>query len=265
MNTGRVGKAKPTKDPDITAAADRAEARSEENRRNAEARDGLVTGKPPNRFAPDVAMAPHAERGLDVYETPPVAVHALLKVESLVAGRIWEPACGPGAIVRVLRDRGHDVVASDIKDYGCPDSRGDVDFLKQAAAPDGATVILTNPPYRRSNRFVRLALKYAPLVIMLLPIRFLVGERRSDILEGGKLRCIYVFRNRLPMMHRHGWRGAKIDKGKAAYAWFVWDAGHSGPATIHHISWEAADAERATPADDGAIPEFLRRTEAERS
>ena len=62
--------------------------------------------KPPNRFAPDVAMAPHAVRGLDIYQTPPAAVRALLQVEALDE-TIWECACGPGNIVRVLRDAGH--------------------------------------------------------------------------------------------------------------------------------------------------------------
>ena len=43
-----------------------------------------------------------AARGDDLYETPSEAVLALLEVEDL-PDSIWEPACGPGAIVRVLR------------------------------------------------------------------------------------------------------------------------------------------------------------------
>jgi hypothetical protein len=65
-------------------------------------RRGNVTG---------VAMHPHAERGLDLYETPAPAVHALLGVERF-DGSIWEPACGPGAIVRVLRGTGHNRAAA---------------------------------------------------------------------------------------------------------------------------------------------------------
>ena len=66
-----------------------------------------------------VQRHPLAERGDDLYETPPVAVEALLRVEHLPR-RIWEPACGPGAIVRVLRAHGHEVLASDLVDYGNP-------------------------------------------------------------------------------------------------------------------------------------------------
>ena len=41
-----------------------------------------------------------ADRGHDLYETPPEAVLALLSAERLPQ-IIWEPACGPGAIVGV--------------------------------------------------------------------------------------------------------------------------------------------------------------------
>ena len=54
-----------------------------------------------------------SERGLDLYETPAVAVEALLRVEQ-IPQRIWEPAAGRGAIVNVLRRAGHEVIASDI-------------------------------------------------------------------------------------------------------------------------------------------------------
>ena len=46
----------------------------------------------------------HAERGLDLYETPESAVEALLHAEALPL-TVWEPACGCGAIVRMLRAR----------------------------------------------------------------------------------------------------------------------------------------------------------------
>jgi len=48
------------------------------------------------------ARGPLRDRGNDLYETPECATLALLRVEQLPK-RIWEPACGRGAIVRVLR------------------------------------------------------------------------------------------------------------------------------------------------------------------
>ncbi len=88
--------------------------------------------------------APLAERGDDLYETPPEATRALMQVERL-PHRLWEPACGPGAIVRVLRAAGHDVIASDLVDYGCDDSIVGVDFLMETRAPEGVEAIVSNP------------------------------------------------------------------------------------------------------------------------
>ena len=53
----------------------------------------------------------------DLYETPEVATLSLLAVEPLPP-TILEPACGRGAISRVLRRAGHTVIENDIVDYG---------------------------------------------------------------------------------------------------------------------------------------------------
>jgi hypothetical protein len=59
-------------------------------------------------------------------ETLAVAVEALLRVEDV-----------PEVIVRVLRNAGRKVVATDIADYGFADSKAGVDFLLEQAAPAG--------------------------------------------------------------------------------------------------------------------------------
>jgi hypothetical protein len=181
-----------------------------------------------------VQRHPHAERGLDLYETPDVAVQALLRVEKIPT-RVWEPAAGRGAIVRVLRAHGHDVVASDIFDYGGLDFVGD--FLAQEKMPDGCDCVLTNPPYQIAEPFVAHALKRAPLVIMLLRLAFLESERRCHILENRGLARVHVFRKRLPMMHRADWEGRKANSGMA-FAWMVWVRYYVGPAFLDRISWE---------------------------
>jgi hypothetical protein len=181
-----------------------------------------------------VQRHPHAERGLDLYETPAVAVEALLRVEQL-PHCIWEPAAGKGAIVRVLRGRGHAVITSDIHDYGSLHFVGD--FLAQEKMPAGCNCVVTNPPYQRAAQFVEHALRLSPLVVMLLRLAFMESERRCPILEGAGLARIHVFRKRLPMMHRDGWEGRKANSGMA-FAWFVWDRGFTGRTTIDRVSWE---------------------------
>jgi hypothetical protein len=181
-----------------------------------------------------------AERGHDLYETPPVAVRALLRVEKL-PHCIWEPACGHGKLARVLRAAGHRVIETDIKSY-----RPSIvypkfiwrDFLLERQLPRDCQAIVTNPPFQLAEQFVAHAvLKLrAPLVIMLLRLAFYESVRRSYILEDCGLARIHVFRLRLPMMHRAEWTGRKANSGMA-FAWYVWDGG-SGPVTIDRISWE---------------------------
>jgi hypothetical protein len=48
------------------------------------------------------------------------------------------------------------------------------------------------------------------------------------------------------MMHRAGWEGRKANSGMA-FAWFVWDRAHRGPATIDRLHWDQYDG-----ADDFA-------------
>ncbi len=82
---------------------------------------------------------PDSARRNDLYETPEVATLALLRVETLPR-TIWEPACGPGAIVRRLCDAGHRVIATDLIDYRSPDQDcAGRDLLLERSAPGGAS------------------------------------------------------------------------------------------------------------------------------
>jgi hypothetical protein len=173
-----------------------------------------------------------AARKDDLYETPPEAVRALLRVESLPES-IWEPACGPGSIVGVLRAAGRRVYATDLVDYGCPDSESGVDFLMERAAPDVGAIV-TNPPFKLGAEFVTHALTLCPRVIMLLRLAFLESRRRSDLIDGGSLARVHVFQSRLPMMHRHGWSGPRASSS-IPFAWFVWDRAHHGKTELDRI------------------------------
>jgi hypothetical protein len=179
--------------------------------------------------------APLAERRNDLYETPAVAVQALLRRE-YIPSVIWEPACGPGAIVRVLRAAGRQVYATDLVDYASPDQdNAGWDFLSERQLPIGTEAIITNPPFKNAGEFVAHALELCPFVIMLLRLAFLESERRRNVLDKGTLARVHVFRKRLPMMHRQNWEGPKANSGMA-FAWFVWDRDHKGPTELHRIS-----------------------------
>jgi hypothetical protein len=186
----------------------------------------------------------HAERGHDLYETPAVAVEALLRVLALPSGVIWEPACGRGAIANVLRAHGHRVVCTDLIAYDA-DSTAiyGIDFLKTTELPTGVGCILTNPPFKLINKFIAHALALCPNVIMLARLALLESERRSSVLEGRGLRRVFIFRKRLPMMHRDGWQGKRSNSGMA-FCWVQWQRGYRGDPVLQRISWED-DRDRA--------------------
>ena len=179
----------------------------------------------------------HIERGHDFYATPPEAVHALLSVFR-PPRLVWEPACGDGAIVNVLRAAGHDVIATDLNDWGCPDSTARVDFLMEREAPAGCHCIITNPPFRLAQQFAEHALRLVPQVVMLCRLGFLESTRRTRLLEESGLQYVFVFRNRLPMMHRYGWTGPR-NSSSTAFAWYYWNREYSGEPRIIRISWTA--------------------------
>jgi hypothetical protein len=204
--------------------------------------------------APGVKQRPPhtlAERKHDLYETPACAVEALLRAEPLLQQprHIWEPACGRGNIVNVLRAAGHKVIATDLVNYGVPitpPAYYRVDFLLEPKLPAGVEIPLTNPPYKLAAPFVAHALDLGSrAVIMLLRLAFLEGgtgeqekhRLRRYVLDEIPPARIYVFRKRLPMMHRDGWQGRKATS-QTAYAWFVWDRSYTGLTTTERISWE---------------------------
>lgn len=179
--------------------------------------------------------APLADRGDDLYETPSVATEALLRHEVLPK-RIWEPSCGRGAISQVLTDHGHYVVSQDLVEYGY--GLGRCDFLMEIKPPLNVACIVTNPPFKLACEFITHGLLLVPKVVMLLRFSILEGQRKKfTAFDDGTLARVYVFRNRLPRMHRDGWEGPKASSS-VAYAWMVFDRNHRGPTTLHRISWE---------------------------
>jgi hypothetical protein len=196
---------------------------------------------------------PLSDRKDDCYETPPEAVWALLRVERIPRA-VWEPACGPGAIVRELRRAGHIVHASDLVDYGCPDSEARVDFLMEWRAPPGVEAIVSNLPFKLGGQMVAHALDLVPLVIVLARLSFLESAERSAILDGPLAR-VHVFKSRLPMMHRAGWQGPKATS-QVPYAWFAFERDHVGPALLDRITTDEKCA--------GASPQIENGPEANR-
>lgn len=178
-----------------------------------------------------IAPDPENREANDFYPTPASGTRALLSVERF-AGNIWEPACGDGAISRVLEAEGYAVSSSDLIDRGYG-SHG-VDFLESRGDKHVANIV-TNPPFKFAQQFSERAL--APTtgkVAMLCRLAWLEGAKRRQMFEATPLARVWVFSKRLTML-RGGWDGGKGGGSMTAFAWFVWEHGHTGPASLGWI------------------------------
>jgi hypothetical protein len=172
--------------------------------------------------------APQAQRGLDPYPTPACAVTPLLDAEPRLPRIVWDP-CGPSdsVLAATLRARGFEVIANDIAADG-------IDFLERRRAPDGAGAVLTNPPFSRAAAFVRHGLTLVPKVVVLECIQFLESQARADLFDAGTLARVWVFRARIPRMHREDWAGKRAAPAMCL-SWFIFARDHDGSAPT--IGW----------------------------
>ena len=166
----------------------------------------------------------------DFYPTPPEATRALLDAETF-NGDIWEPACGDGAISKVLAERGYRVHSSDLIDRGFGISG--VDFLLDYETR--CENIITNPPFKLALEFAEHALRRSTRkVAMLCRLGWLEGIERRAFFQSTPLARVHVFSNRVPML-RGGDPMMKGGGGMIAFAWYVWDHEHRGPATLNWL------------------------------
>lgn len=154
--------------------------------------------------------------GPDFFPTPAWATHALIDNERF-EGSIWEPACGDGAMARVLMETGREVDATDLFDRGYGESG--VDFLKSTRLVDN---IVTNPPYNAAAGFVHAGLAQTKgKLALLLRLAFLEGaERRQSIFAKTPPARVWVFSERITFYPAGA---VQAGSGTTAYAWFVWD------------------------------------------
>jgi len=164
---------------------------------------------------------------------------ALLKVEKF-DGPIWEPACGDGAMVDVLRAEGHEVYDTDIALDGVNFLQTPVNFLQTdvdaSANINGTKHIITNPPFSLAESFVRHALKLTQPIVgakvaMLLPTYFDNAKTRIGLFKNPPFKIKYVLTNRIrwPNLMQ------KANGPSTNHAWYVWQWGNNEEPKIWWI------------------------------
>lgn len=158
----------------------------------------------------------HPRHDADFYPTPWECTAALMaRFGDMLPGPVWEPACGDGAICRHL-GRAH--IATDLHDRGY--GEGGVDFLASRRACGS---IITNPPFKIAEAFIRHARTFDVPFAMLLKATYWHSARRQAL-----------FRETGPA-------------AVAAMTWrpnFVPDRGSAPPMDCIWTVWSAAPADR---------------------
>jgi hypothetical protein len=240
---------------------------------------GLEPSRRAVKHAIGTRTATREERGNNLYETPPEGMAVLLGLEEFLP-LVLEPSCGRGAISRVLEAAGHEVMLSDLVDYGTADRHGQVQQVRDFLTLTHADVmewsggedfdIVGNPPYGEIvNAFIAHALtEIRPRkMALLLNLNFLCGyddldrNRVLGLVRGPTVqmspeRCI-IHAQRLPMMHRDGYDGQKASS-QMNTMWLVWErkdwGGYEGDFRVVRAVW--SDFEKielvTAPAGGGA-------------
>jgi hypothetical protein len=193
--------------------------------------------------APARKSASHGEAGYvrnarDAYFTEPWVTRALLAEVSFrlqlpgtavtqpdTVVEVWEPAVGDGRMAAELERAGYRVFASDIHDYGWPDTQI-IDFVHDRRRPQRMPAVVTNPPFDLAREFVRQAL------IVTEPWRGKVAILQRHEFDAPAINrplFAWPYAAKLILPRRPKWSDDDKASPRFPYAWYLWDWRHEGP------------------------------------
>ena len=176
----------------------------------------------------------------DWYVEPSWVSARLFKSEQF-EGRVYDPACGCGTIVKSALDAGLMAYGSDIVNRGWDSTRTPHDFLTTPAAERHDNIV-SNCPFGIAEKFVAHALQIAERkVAMLLPANWVQGDKRSRWLATTPLRRVLFITPRPSMPPGSALAaGQKPGNGTTDYAWFIWLRGYDGAPECGWLRRDAA-------------------------
>jgi hypothetical protein len=168
----------------------------------------------------------------DFYATPDWCTKVLLNHVDF-SPTVWEPACGDGAISRVLEAYGHQVINTDIVDRGIGATVIDFlshDWSKSFPMHDNSADIVTNPPYGTlADDFVRGALKLTGRrVAMLMRNEWDCAASSMPLVNHP------AFAMKIVLTTRPRWIEGTTTSPRHNYAWYVWDLKNTGGPVIRY-------------------------------
>jgi len=232
---------------------------------------GLEPSRRAVKHAIGTKTATKEERGNNLYGTPPEGMAVILGSEEFLP-LVAELFCGRGAISRALEAAGHEVILSDLVDYGTADRHGQVQQVRDIRSITREEIeewtegedfdFVSNPPYGDEINSVILHILTVirpRKLALLLNLNFLCGfedQDRCRVLDQlVPARCI-IHAKRLPMMHRDGWDGQKASS-QMNTMWLIWErdaeGGYSGDFRVSRAIYSDFEAiELIEPQEGGA-------------
>jgi hypothetical protein len=201
----------------------------------------------------------------DHYVEPEWIGHALFAALDLPVGTVvLDPSCGWGRILRGAQMAGLHTLGSDIvprwndkESVNFETERNDRGFIclrpslvqadwfasgdewRPSTAPGWKEpqVVASNPPYERAEEFLELALSRATMMVaLILPLRWIAGDRRAARLEKSPLYKLMPICPRPSMPPGSAIAaGVKQDGGKVDFGAFVWLKGYRGAPQIEWL------------------------------
>jgi len=152
---------------------------------------------------------------------------------------VHEFCCGDGAICKLLEERGHNVVATDLHDRGWGTPGRDALAMEGLSAPD----LVTNPPFNIAPRLIEHIMPMRPRVFaLLLKSTFWHAKSRMATFRRYPPSGVYAL----------SWRPdfEKLDRPTLEMSWVVWDSRRTGPTVYDVLERPAgyAEAERVERA-----------------
>jgi hypothetical protein len=218
----------------------------------------LMSSVEPDAEAPQVNPMPRLKRLADVadgdyYPTAPYLTLALLAVEQF-EGEIGEFACGQGHIAETLRRTiPNPILASDKFYRGYGHGGIALERILQAKGEKAVANTITNPPYARGliEDFIETCVKLSRRkCALLMRLGALEGAKRHRLYQRYPFSRVHVFSDRPTFMpNRVIHPGELVDgkrvEGSIAYAWYVWDAAHTGEPIVRWISPQITESLQA--------------------
>jgi hypothetical protein len=180
-------------------------------------------------------MAQRAElkTSLDDFPTPPWATRALLEhvitsKDALGSMSCLEPACGRGHMSVALAEYFREVQSYDVFSYGFG---GVADFLKSKHSASSFDWVITNPPFKLAEDFIKRSMRIARRgVAMLTRTVFIESVGRYERLFNPNPPSAFAqFVERVPMVK------GRVDKKASTatgYCWLVWEKENSAQTRL---------------------------------